>query len=170
MNIPKAIELSLAAVFREHAEKFPHDARLRPYQTPTDDPGWNVETDRYFPLLEIRAAPPQVEESGNQLEVNSIISAQTMAVDDPDKRVLSDLYEIIEDIVIGHLIPQFRDYTNTGGPHLQTFDQTMGHLVNVADHFQGRSLVLGENLTPYNDNGINVIGLGIVFKYGRADF
>lgn len=164
MNVAKAIELAYAAVVREYAE-LGKSTLIRAWQSLAVDGSWDETKDRDFPVVDIRCGPPKPEQSQATMMADVALLCGTKTDDDKDHAVISALYEAVQD-VCDKLYAQFQ--TGTDGAELTTFKASLEALLAPTTfHFSG--LTFGETQPPYNDRGVNMIGITMGVHYGRPD-
>lgn len=163
MNVPKAIELAFTTVMREFAE-LGADVLIRPWQSVAADGSWEETKDRDFPVLDIRCAPPRTEQTQSTMMAETALLCGSKLDDDKGHVVISDLYEAVQS-VCDKLFSQAR---TTDGDELARFKAILAeHLSPTTFSFGG--LTFGESQPPYNDRGVNMIGVTMVVHYGRPD-
>ena len=164
MNIPKAFEIALATVIREFSDTGAQ-AVFRCWQTLRNDPKWKVVdgADRTRYMIDIRAAPPVTpdDERPSGLSVTAIVEARTKTEDDQDHAAISAAYEAIQ-TVLDKLHDQF--YSDAG-LELTRFLEVMETECGTAFGFGG--LTYADGTAPYDDDGYNVIGIGLTASYSR---
>ena len=171
MNTPKAIELAFAELVRRHAE-LGKDTLIRAWQSLAVDGSWEETKDRDFPLVDIRCAPPRTEQTQSTMAVDAALLCGTKGDDDRDHAIISALYEAVES-VCNRLFAQFMTLAGTAPnqaehPELFTFLAKLDELLSPASfHFGG--LAFGTPQPPFNENGVQMIGITMVVHYGRPD-
>lgn len=164
MNIPKCFELALSRCIRAYGD-LPSNVTLRPWQSLTDDATWDSEQDRTFPMVEFRASPPAIDGNQSTMTTSCVILCGEMADDDRDHSVISDLYQRVWNVIYA-IYAQFR--TGIDGTEKTAFDTTMSELAGAAYNFGG--FTIAEGLAPYDDKGVNMIGITFVLHYSTDDF
>jgi hypothetical protein len=165
MNIAKAIEKAIATVIRDHAD-LPPGVTIRCWQTLRHDATWNETEDRTFPMIEIRAAPPQTDDNQSTLSVQTAIIVGTQNQDDKDHAVVSDIYAQVQE-AIDALFASFR----SGTPNAQsvTFAGAMLEAFD-AGRFNFGGFTYGSPLAPFEERGAVMLGIGLTTHYSRNDF
>jgi hypothetical protein len=164
MNEPKAIEAAVASVIREYAV-IGASTHVRTWQSIRHDGSWDAETDREFPLVDIRVTPPIVEDGQCNLIAECAVRCATKTDDDADHAAVSELYAEVK-AAVDRMFGQFR--RRTDGPELARLKADMSLALGADFEFSG--LTWGAGIAPYNDGGLSVIGFHIQVRYIRKDF
>ena len=164
MNVQKAIELALAKVHKDHAN-VPDTVMLRCWQTVDNDPKWEPTVDRYFPMVEFRAQPGVMDSTGRGIMSMCGIMSATKAVDDPSHATVSLLFEKSL-AVIYRLYGQ--DVNKQPGAELNTFLAVMTEHVPAIEFVFG-GFTITENIAPFEEEGVNAIGITLTTHYTRKD-
>lgn len=165
MNTPKAIELALSRVIRAYAT-LGTGTIVRPWQSLREDPSWDEDQDRAFPLVDIRCSPPVTDDNECNCAAEVSILVGTMADDDKDHAAISALYGAVQEC-IDSLFSQYR--AGTDGDELTMFKEQMSaETESTAFAFGG--FTWGTMLAPYDDRGANMIGITLTVHYARSDF
>jgi hypothetical protein len=165
MNAAKAIELSLSAVLLEHAN-LPEAVMIRCWQTLDADPKWSRDNDRYFPLVELRAQPAVMDANERTMRAPCSIMVATKTEDDPSHEEVSDLYTKVENAIYG----MYGQFMGAGsGAILSTYLAELASRT-VAGQFNFAGLTLSDAIIPFDDNGVNAIGMQLTTHYTREDF
>lgn len=166
MNIPKMFEGAIARAITENAE-LTDMPRIRTWQAIDAEGRWSTESDRVFPLIDIRTGPPRVSsDDGVTCLCNVTVLVGTHKDDDPTHGELSRYYEAIQS-VLDSLYAQFR--SGVAGSERNSFD---AHIRDT----EPASIVTvggfehGEPLDPYDDEGAQFIGMMFVIHFSRSDF
>jgi len=165
VNIAKAIEKAIATVIRDHAD-LPPGVTIRCWQTLRHDATWNETEDRTFPMIEIRAAPPQTDDNQSTLSVQTAIIIGTQNQDDKDHAVVSDIYGQAQE-AIDAMFASFR--SGTSNAHFVTFTNAMQE-ASDAGQFNFGGVTLGSPLAPFEERGAVMLGINLITHYSRADF
>ena len=165
MNIAKAIEKAIATVIRDHAD-LPPVVTIRCWQTLRHDATWNETEDRTFPMIEIRAAPPQTDDNQSTLAISTSIIVGTQNQDDKDHAVLSDIYGQVQD-VLDAMFAAFRN--GTSNAQMTTFDEAMQEAYD-AGRFNFGGFEFGTPLAPFEERGAVMLGITLTTHYSRNDF
>lgn len=163
MNPPRAIELALAGVLRQYAELSAGTA-VRAWQSLRSDPGWDEEKDRTFPLVDVRCAPPTFDDNERTMYCECAVLCATKTDDDKDHAVVSSIYGEVQR-VLDLLYSQF---IGTAGEEYAAFSDALA--AEAGDGFNLGGLSWGTPAAPYDDGGINMIGISIRVHFSRADF
>jgi len=165
MNKAKAIELSMAETLRQYAE-VGEDVIYRVWQSMDFDSRWNEDEDRKFPALDIRSAPAQTDDDQQTMFCDTTIICATMIDDDKNNEFISAMYEAV-DALLDKLFKQF--LTGVDGEELiylnARIDEHASEKINTPV-----SLTWGESMSPYEDQGLHMIGTGLRIHYGRSDY
>ena len=165
MNVAKSYEQALATVIREYGD-LPDDVLIRAWQTIDHDASWDESVDRAFPLIDIRATPARTDDNQATLACECAILVGTMTADDRDHFDVSDLYDRVQG-VLDDLYAQFRAQVN--GSEKTRFDAIMaGNL--TSDEYSFGGFTFGDGLAPYDDKGVNMIGISMTLHFSRTDF
>jgi len=165
MNNAKAIELSIAETMRNYAE-VGGDVTVRAWQSMNFDGKWDEDTDRTYPALDIRTSPQQSDDTQQTMFCDTTIICATQMDDDKSHQIVSDMYEAV-DSLIDKLFKQFID--GAGGKELTYLN------ARIEEHASTKidtpvSLTWGDPLSPFEDQGLNMIGIGLRIHYGRSDY
>jgi hypothetical protein len=165
MNTAKAIELALVAVIRDHAN-LPPGVTIRAWQTLRADATWDEAQDRTFPLIEIRASPPRMDANAVTMETQVSALIGTMTADDKDHAQISDIYSEVQ-AVMDRLYSQFR--LSAPGDEYNLFETVMAANVTPGTWSLG-GFSYGEPLSPAEDAGANIIGIGLMVHHSNDNF
>ena len=165
MNIPKAIELAFAAVLRQYAE-LGKDVLVRAWQSLSDDPNWDANVDRQFPIVDCRCSPPQVDQTQSTMSVEVKLLCGTKGEDDKDHAIISAIYEAVSDLC-DTLFSQFKNQ-QFGADEIKAFLASLNANLDPTV-FQFGGFTYGMGHPPANIGGINMIGITMVVHYGRPD-
>lgn len=166
MNVPKAIEQAMATLIRNNVELGP-GVTIRTWQTLRYDNSWVENKDRVFPMLDIRCATPTMGDNQVALSCECAILMGTNADDDEDHSFVSHMYDSIQ-VLMDNMYVDYRAGNRDNEP-LKTYIDTIQTAVG-ASKFRFGGIQFGEGTEPYEDAGINMIGISVVTHYGRDDF
>lgn len=166
MNVPKAIEQALADVIRANAE-LGANVTVRAWQSLRHDASWEENIDRVFPMLDIRCASPSMGANQVSLSCDCSLLVGTNADDDKDHSFVSQMYDAVQNFLDG-MYANYRAGNHDSEP-LKTYIDKVQSLVG-ADQFRFGGLQFGDGLEPYEDAGVNLIGISLITHYGRDDF
>lgn len=167
MNIPAAHEQALAAVIRKYAA-LGKDVQVRPWQALAADGTVGDAGLRKFPLVDIRAAPPAVDENQRTGRCQITVICATQDGDDPNHAIISAMFDAVQQ-TLDKLFAQW--ITRTPGAEYNTFVDAIADLLKDSGYtFSLGGLTFGDGLSPRNENGINMIGNTLIVHYGRSDF
>lgn len=161
MNTPKALELAMNKIIRQHCE-LGSNVLLRPWQSLAQDGAFDPDDDRSFPCVDIRFSAPRYNEDQVTLVCVGLITAYTKAEDDKDHAAVSELFEA----VYAEALAIFRDScgaTNTG-----RFDELKQYTAECGDTLSNiGGITLEDGFPPDDENGLNAIGvaIGVHFSY-----
>lgn len=165
MNISAAIEKSISSVIRDFCD-LPEKTVIRAWQNLEHDATWDLENDRTFPMIEVRCSPPRVNENQSTLYVDCAILIATAAADDRNHSVIRDMFTDVLDVTDA-LFAQRPG--RPSGPEIQAFTSEMSANVPPS-HFALGGISYGDSQPPFDDRGINMIGISLVIHYTRDDF
>ena len=168
INIPKAFEGAVAATIVATAD-LKELPRLRTWQAVDSDARWSPAQDRKFPLYELRASPPLLsEEAGATLMCPVNIQIGTNAADDKTHRNVA-LYYAAAQQVIDNLYAQYR--SGTAGDERDAFDAHMSNKEpDVAATIEIGGFSHGDGFEPFEEEGVNFIGVSLIIHYSRSDY
>ncbi len=164
MNIPKTIETAIATILRDNG--IGDVTLIRCWHVLDGDYKWLPDVDRSMPCIDIRCAAPRTSEENRVTQSVSVeLKICTNAEDD---RSHSEVC-LYEESVQGTLDSLYAQFANgQGGTMLDMFKTIVTTdcqaIPEIAD------IVLGEPTPPYNDEGINVVGLNLIVHFARTDF
>ena len=158
-NAPKAIELALTETIRAFTT-LGDDVSIRPWQALA-----SVITDgnyaRKLPYIDIRCAPPNSNDEDTTRICTASILCGTTAEDDPDHAAIRMLYEGVQGVT-DSIYFQFRRGENA---ELTAFKAS---LTDYAPIMIFGGITFGDGPAPYDDDGINMIGITISVHYSHA--
>jgi len=161
LNVPKATEYAIAETLRTYAEMGPSVA-LRTWQNLASDSGWDSQKDRTFPLVDIRASAPSVNEDQQTMECITQVLCGTLTDDDQNHQAVAKLYVAVH----GLLFELFGQFMNgADGTELTAYKAVLNREMTEGWHFGG--LTFGEPVAPYDDGGINMIGINFILHFAR---
>lgn len=163
MNVPKAFEIALAKTIREYAE-IGEGVTIRAWQALRTDAYWNEDTDRQFPMIDIRCSPPMPDEVQATLVCECGVLMGTNADDDRDHAGISQLYEAVH----GLLDTLFSQFRQSESEELAYF---MAEIEAALDmEFDLGGFTFGQGLAPNDEGGINMIGTTFRLHYHNAAY
>jgi len=167
MNVAKAYEKALAQTIREYAD-IGGETVIRCWQSLRDDPFWNKNSvDRVMPAIQIKATPQRTMPDQVTLECDASIEIQTDTAEDKDHAAVSAMYEGVQ-TVLDKLTAQWK--TGTGDEYA-TFTAAMTDaLGNDASTYSFGGFAFGEAVAPFDDDGMNAIGVAFTLHFSRSDF
>lgn len=168
MNVPKAIEGALAAALVGHMD-LDELPRIRTFQAPDVDGRWTTLDDRSFPMVSLAASPPSVSpEDGMTLVCTTGILVATQADDDQDHADIAAIYSEVQK-VLDNIYSQF--IAQSAGVERTTFNTYLSNQapdVNAIISIGG--FTFGDGLSPYEEGGVNFIGITFSVHYSRSDY
>ena len=164
MNNAKAIELAFAETVRQYAA-IGADTIIRTWQSMRFDNKWDESKDRTFPVLDIRAIPATTDDNEVTLFCNVMFICATTVDDDKDHAAISAMYEEVRTL-LDKIFSQFRQGDSTEVEFLNgKIDNYAGGKIETPVSF-----TWGDPLSPAEDEGLNMIGIGMTVHFGRSDF
>lgn len=165
MNVPKAVEIAIAAVLRKR--ELGASVLLRCWQNLRADGSWKPSTDRSFPVVDIRCSPPTPDTLARTTLIASCqILCGTNADDDRDHAFISKLYEECQ-TACDLLYAQAR---GTAGTELNDFTTALNDLLGTElGNFNFDGFQFGDSIAPYDDDGVNAVGFTMQVHYSRND-
>jgi hypothetical protein len=166
VNVPKAIEIAFAKVFRTFAE-IGEGVTIRAFQSLASDGSWNSEKDRTFPMVAITCGTPRYDDGQATLYADCIILCGTMVDDDADHAVWSGLYGAVQS-ACDSLFAQF--ISQSDGVELSPFKASLTE--DLGPTFNGvGGLQFVDGLDPYEDGSGHIIGgIAVRVHYSRNDY
>jgi len=167
MNVAKAYEKALAQTIREYAD-IGGETVIRCWQSLRDDALWNKDgVDRVMPAIQIKATPQRTMTDQVTLECDASLEIQTDTAEDKDHATVSMIYEGVQD-VLDALAAQWK--TGTGAEYA-TFTAAMTEaLEDDATVYSFGGFAFGEAIAPFDDDGMNAIGVAFTLHFSRSDF
>lgn len=163
MNVPKAIEMALAGTIRKYAE-IGEGVTIRPWQSLAADGSWRSDTDRVFPMIDVRCAPPKTDDNQAALACECAVLLGTKTDADKNHLIISALYGAVQGLC-NSMFAQFRNSTADG-----SLDYFNAAVLAEASCYGFGGLTFGEGLAPADDAGINMIGIALNVHYSRSDY
>lgn len=164
MNIPKTIETAIATILRDNG--IGDVTLIRCWHVLDGDYKWNAVVDRAFPCVEVRCTAPRTSEE-NRVTQNVSVELKICTNGEDDRSHLEICQ--YEDSVQGTIDLLYAQFANgQGGALLETFKSIVLTDCEVIPAIA--DIVLGEPTPPYNEDGINVVGLNVMVYFARTDF
>ena len=166
MNASKAIEQAMVAVLRQFASM--GDVELRAWQAlPESSVGSSCE--RKFPCVDVRAAPPSVDENGLTCQSAVTILCATKVDDDKNHATVSAIYEAVQGVCDNLYAEALHgtvgvDDTGAVPNEIGVFDASL--LNNEAEIERG-GFTFNDGIGPQQEEGLNVIGINFIIHYSR---
>ena len=159
MNTPKAIELALTAMIRKYAE-IGGGTLVRPWQSLDIEGAFDPASDRVFPCIDVRYAPPMTQDADGQATFVCSGSAtiMTKAQDDITHQQCSSIYAAVFEVLQSIHRAMFGF---TAADYWTEF--TAAVVENGGDSPGG--VTFGTPTAPMDDAGLNAIGIGFDVHY-----
>jgi hypothetical protein len=168
MNAAKAIESAVVQTLRAYAD-LGKGAVIRGWQNLRVDGAWKIDpatnTDRTLPLVDVRCSPPRPDESQHTVVAACHIDAMSNAETDRDHSFISGMYDAIQETC--ERMRQASLVASSSCPILAAFVAVLAQEMPQL-YFGGLSY--GDPTEPYDDAGVNVIGLTLNVHYSLADY
>jgi hypothetical protein len=161
MNMPKALELSMYNIIRQHCE-LGDGVLVRPWQSLNEDGAFDPEDDRHFPCIDIRFSAPSYSEDQVTLVCIGQITAITYTEDDINHQAVSEMFNSIH----AEALAIFRDACS--GTETGRFAELQAYVAELDDGATNiGGITLEDGIPPADDGGNNVIGIamGVHFTY-----
>lgn len=165
MNVPKAAEIALAETLKKYVE-LAAGLAVRTWQNLQSTGNWNEKKDRTFPVIDIRCSPPRHDENQHTMECSQMLLCGTITSDDRDHQIVSEIYEGVQ-LLTDKLFFQFLT-DPAEKPELDTYLAALTR--QLGDDFSFGGLSYGEPLAPFDDNGVNMLGVNLLLHFARTDF
>lgn len=162
MNVPRAIELAFAQLLRARAA-LGEKTVVRAWQSLANDAAWDSNKDRSFPIVDVRCSPPRTDTDEGLFICECALLCGTKTDDDKSHAAVAAIYGEVQ-AVADSLYSQFR---NAEAAELAEFKAVLTADLGAAFHFGG--LTWGDGMAPYDDGGVNMIGLAMRVHYSRTD-
>lgn len=153
MTIAKQLEIALAEVIQNHAD-LGGQTTIRPWQTLRFAGQFNDKNDRHFPCLDIRAGSPSVDNDQVGWHSDVIITCGTIAEDDRDHQIISDLYNEVFNVIV-HL----HDNSCKCGDLWQEFKSKLNGNFAIA----GMTVSSGDS--PADIDNLLIMTIGVTFYF-----
>jgi hypothetical protein len=143
--------------------------RVRTWQKIDADAEWEATSDRVFPLIDIRCAPPVTDGTDGVTQTcNLSILVATNGQDDQTHEVISAFYDEVQTL-LDALYGQFR--SGVAGKERTAFDTYLSeHIVAGDPTIKIGGFFFGDPLMPYEDAGAYFMGLNFVIHFSRSDY
>lgn len=165
MNEAKAFELSIASVIRNYSE-LGSDTRIRPFQSPSEDPSWGkAGVDRFFPCVAIESSGAELSENTATMTCAAAVRCMTKADDDQSREIVSAMYDGICS-TLWRIYSQFKK--GVDGDELTEFKSRMTQLLGSGYTFGGIFITGGQ--PPAEDGGVNILSTGLTLHFSVSDF
>jgi hypothetical protein len=168
MNVAKAFEIALARTIRDYAVDLGGDTVIRCWQSLREDQLWNkAGVDRVMPQISIKATPQRTLENQVTLSCDAAIDMITNTADDQDHAIVSAMYSGVQG-VLDKLAAQWK--SGTGDEYLAFTAAMTAALGNDATVYSFGGFAFGEAVAPFDDDGMNAIGVAFTLHFSRSDF
>jgi hypothetical protein len=160
MNAAKAIERALVATIREHAT-LGEGVVIRTWQSLRED--GETSFARAFPCVDVRCAPPMVDDNGRTLSCVASILCASKVDDDQDHAIVSGAYEAVQEVCDS----LYGQSLGTAGAETATF---MASIAESDSSMAVGGISFEQGLAPYDEEGVSFIGVNLRIHYSRGDF
>jgi hypothetical protein len=159
MNTPKAIELALTAMIRQYAE-IGSGTLVRPWQSLDTEGAFDPASDRVFPCVDVRFAPPMTQDADGQATFVSSgsVTIMTKAQDDASHQECSAIYAAVFEVLQAIHRAMF-GFTATA-----YWTEFVSLVVDNGGDSPG-GVTFGSPTAPMDDAGLNAIGIGFDVHY-----
>lgn len=164
MNDAKSIELAFAETIRQFAQ-IGSETKMRVFQSMDFEGDLDTSQGRSFPALVVSGSPPQPDDNQSTMFCDISLICATKVDDDRNHSYISDMYGEVQKLM-NKIYSQFR--YGTGEEYYFLNDRILEH--STGEINLPVSLTWGDSLAPAEDQGLNVIGIGVRVHYGRSDF
>jgi hypothetical protein len=163
MNIPLAIENAVANLIR--GQSIGPATVVRCWHNLRADQKWSTDADRVLPCIDVRCSAPKTDDNQITLSASCAIQIMTNAEDDQDHAAINAYEEAVQH-ALDTLYAQWRAPGQSGAVY-QAFRTSIetdcsGALVG--------GLEFGDPLPPFDDGGINSVGVTLIVHFSRNDF
>jgi len=166
MNAAKAIEQAMVAVIRQFADFEGAGVELRAWQA-LREAAVNSNHERKFPCVDVRCSPPVTDGNGRTLSSKLQILCASQVDDDKDHAAVVAIYTTIQ-VICDNLYGQaMNNTTGTTANEIGVFDASLAE--NEAGMYRG-GFTFTDGVGPMDEDGLNVIGIGMAVHYSRSDF
>jgi len=169
MNTPKIFEGALAATIVATAD-LTDLPRIRTWQAiDQNDARWTPVDDRTFPVFDIKGRPPTNADDGLESTVALVILVGTHADGDKTHEKASLYYAVMQKLIENLYAQQRKNTTGAERNAWNTYIEDNFPVENAI--FNGSvAFTMGDGQDPYEDAGINQIGLTLLVHYHRTDW
>lgn len=168
MNISRAIEIGFAKLLRQ--AELGNGVSIRPWQSLRADGGFADGDNATFPCVDIRCSPPKpASDAASTMIAECTIICATVSDDDQDRSAISALYGAVQG-ALDALYAQFK--ANSDGTEMALFKTEMNADLGTSNATKVSigGVIFGEPLSPFDDDGKNMIGVTMQVHYSRTDF
>ena len=166
MKIPQTIEKALADIIKT----YPIGAQtmIRCWHIIRNDYKWKSDTDRVLPCIDLRCAPMTLDATAGSSAVSEIqITIQTQAEDDEDHKMIADIESAVQEAV-DSLYSSFRHIRSS--PANAKYIAFKAAIDSACTSVKIGGITLGAPLMPFDEDGLNTVGITLSVHYHRSDF
>jgi hypothetical protein len=141
---------------------------IRHWQSLKADTLWKVDTagaDRKLPLVDLRCAPPQPDEDQWGIRGECAIEVQTDSDADQDHSVASLIYDSVQEVC-----ERMRQASLLGTHSEERLALFIAKLAEEMPSLGFGGLTYGGAIPPYDDAGVNTIGLTLVVHFSMSHY
>lgn len=164
MNLPETIERTVAGVLKSGA--IGAATVVRCWHCLRDDYKWTPDADLTYPCIDVRCGPPKTDDNQSTLTCSVAITLCTKTADDQDHAAIN----MIETEAQAALDAVYADYRKNRGSGTGAFAVFAQEIESAGTGLHVGGISYGDVLAPYDDDGVNVVGLSLVVHYSRNDF
>jgi hypothetical protein len=159
MNTPKATEMALTTMIRKYAE-IGKQTLLRPWQSLDIEGAFDPQSDRSFPCVDVRYAPPMTQDADGQATFvcSGSVTIMTKAQDDASHQECSAIYAAVFEVLQAIHRAMF------GFTAADMWTEFVALVVDNGGDSPG-GVTFGSPVPPMDDNGLNAIGIGFDVHY-----
>jgi len=161
MNVPTAIEEAFADLIKGY--ELGSKTIVRCWHSVRNDVKWRPDVDLSFPCIDVRCGPPKMDENERTLSADCTMQAFANAVDDKDHQSINGIEQAIQE-ACDDLYSQF---LAQAGTEYTTF---LAAFVEACSGATIGGFTFGEGIAPYDDDGLNTVGITMTVHYSRSDF
>jgi len=161
MNVPTAIEEAFADLIKGY--KLGSKTIVRCWHSVRNDVKWRPDVDLSFPCVDVRCAPPKPDEIERTLLIPCRLQVFTKSVDDKNHQSINRIEEAVQsacDALYSQFIAQ-------AGVKYAAFVTAVEAACSGLDI---GGFTFGEGLEPYDNDGLNTVGITMTVHYSRSDF
>jgi hypothetical protein len=168
MNAARAIETAMVQTLRAFAD-LGKGTVVRGWQNLRIDNAWRVDpitgADKTLPLVDVRCSPPRPDDSQHTVVASCRIDAMTNAEEDRDHLFISAMYDAIQETC-----ERMRQASLVVSSSCERLAMFTAALAEEMPQLKFGGLSYGDPTEPFDDDGVNVIGLTLNVHYSLADY